>query len=79
MNRIRSGAFRRRSRFLVVALAAAAIAAAMAVSLAAAQTSRASQHPAASVRIAYLSFAVGSSYDASMLAAAQAAAAKWRS
>ena len=75
MNRIRSGGSRRRSRFVVVALAAAAIAAAMAVSLAAAQTSHLTA-PAPNVRIAYLSFAVGSSYDAAMLAAAQAAAAK---
>jgi ribose transport system substrate-binding protein len=74
VNRIRSGGPRGRTRLLLAALATAAIAAS-AASLAAAQTKHAA-HPAATVRIAYLSFAVANSYDAPMLAAAKAAAAK---
>ncbi len=73
MNRIRPAGSRRRLGFVAVAFVTTAIGAV--ATLAAAQTSDAAA-PAPGVRIAYLSFAAGSSYDAAMLASAQAAAAK---
>ena len=75
MKRIGSGGSRGCWRLPVVALATAALAAVTTASLDAARTSQA-ESPAPAVRIAYLSFAIASSYDASMPAAAQAAAAK---